>query len=905
MTTLPKTGISPLTQKLVQILTSMLVSSQDYQMLVDGLVRFRDTHTKLPLLLDLLTTYFTLFATGYAHWQQSYEYPRVHEYFYGAYLQAKTLATNQSQYQPLIDMLETMTYAFIAYTGCENALINNDSQALKTASNEAIKYGTEVQNYRNACQHLSTSEPGLDELLKPIADYMQINLHLWHGLASCAEGYLRVPKGKFLSPDEQNKIKEHLDKLDELSLSPELFSELNAHYAFVCQLNDLYKKKPHTIRVKRGTVFLRAIGYVGKDIVAAFFDRFANGNSTTLSENMREKSKLPVQTIRSSYTMDIFKTVLGKRFHEPLVFELSMDSPDSKQAPDSKNSKQAPILTFNAHQKPYTIESVQMTLNHLGTLTIEFSIPLEDASISRIRMLESLIGPHSGRFNFIWHEDKNNLTAESENPDDPSRDYVEIFMRSKKLQKEIKQEVQAKNWRADLKQEIENKINSIDSILSQWEQNLEDIAGYLPQHSTGSDRTTELQKIYADLIKHYNEMDVLIGSLKKHTEKLQDTDDLPLKQFSELFPQGKTFGLLMGLAKFLIDTTTKFLKEEYIAGLPPNEQKKLQKNKKEKHTAGAPANEQKNEEELDIRYAPHFDSDLGWQSIIECKQLVIKDPYGNKLIPGPGADLPYADVQDYPEFKSFSIWPREARAGIDDWLFVTKPQIENLATIRSHIHDVLYVGSHKAFLWFPDDPQFLTDQYLETVRFIAEIRTLVLTFNKNAKEQIDRLEQRLNDLKKIKNNSRKKIREELLEIRDSVEIFHIQAEKVVDLLRACSVSKYQDHSELLKRMLKASQADDSQASLESNIESINNLHTYISDSLKQKIDEQTQNFLFWLTLIGIIFTFFSTVSGFISISSFFDKIGISSIWLIPLFIILAILIVGVVFFVIRRRRENA
>ena len=897
MVTLPKEDKKNLKEdekNLSHILAHMLASLQDYPTLADELLRFLQQHP--TLLLEILATYFELFATGYAHWQQSYDYPHIHEYFYGAYLQARRLA--KGNYPDIITMLEEMTYAFIAYTGCENALINNDPQALARSAKEAIEHGEKAQKSREEADKQPSTSALDHELLKPINNYMQINLHLWRGLAICAEGYLRISKGKILSSSEQKDMDSHLDYLEEKS--PELFSELNAHYAFVRQLNDLYGGKPKTIRIKRGTVFLRAIGYVGKEVVAAFFERFAKENSIDLCKDMQNQTQLPVQTIRSSYTMDIFETVLGKQFHQPIVFELSAD--------DQTSNNQTPILTFKAHNKFYAIESIQITLNHLGTIAIEFSIPIEDASISHVRMLESLIGPHAGRFNFTWWDGSKNASKDpdnsahnkhtSEDPDNPARDYTEIFLQCKKLKEEIKNTLSTKRWEDDLKQEIDGKMNSIDVILGEWEKNLEEISYNLPQYSAGvdNDKKEALRKEYKSLINHYTEISQLIDPLKQKVQNLQDSDNLPLAQLFELFPEGKTFGLLMGLAQFLLDATMNFLEQKYIEGFSAKERKNFQKNKGEE----------------DIRYASSFDSYLGWQSIVECKQLLVIDTNGNELKYGPGTVLPYSEVLTYPEFKSFAIWPREARAGIDDWLFVTAPQIENLATIRSHTHDVLYVGSHKAFLWFPDDPQFLTDQYLETIRFIAEIRALVLTFNNNAKLQIDLLEKVLTNLKNRKGNNRKKIREELLERRSNIEIFHIYAERVLDLLRACTVSRYQDHSELLKRMLKASQADDSQASLENNIESISNLHTYISDSLKQRIDERTQSSQNRIGCLVFFLTIVSTVSALISVLPFIDtillraSIIISHMPLVVFLIIgLALLIIGMLIFFILWRRKSA
>ncbi len=58
---------------------------QDYDKLAEWAERFLDDPDPQ---LRALAIFFYRFGCGYARWQITYDYPRIHEYFYGAFLQA-------------------------------------------------------------------------------------------------------------------------------------------------------------------------------------------------------------------------------------------------------------------------------------------------------------------------------------------------------------------------------------------------------------------------------------------------------------------------------------------------------------------------------------------------------------------------------------------------------------------------------------------------------------------------------------------------------------------------------------------------------------------------------------------------------------------------------------------------
>ncbi|MHB8599824.1 MAG: hypothetical protein ACYDER_23835 [Ktedonobacteraceae bacterium] len=893
-------------QELADILSLLNPPQQDYETLADKAWQFLNVlqaelpESAEPSLVQALAKYFALFATGYGQWQQTYDYPKIHEYFYGAYLQAKKIGGSLSASTKTIAMLEEMTKAMMAYTNCENALINSDPEQLRQSATQATIH---VESALNLLRQMLIAKSIKDE----IHTYLLMNKHLWQGLVICAQGYLDAQQGEELPASAQRAMEQLLRGLEDESQelrgledesqelrgledeSQELFSELNAHYSFVQRQSQFRRKTTSSLHIKQGTLFLRAIGYISEKEVSALFEGF---NTVAKNEHLRERIKrktgLPIETIRASVLMDIFETVLGKEYLEQLVLDFSSDDP---------------VLSFKLHmggeEKEYQLDVFQISIARFGAISVEFGIPLEDVSVSHVRALESLISPHAGRLNFVWKGDlkepgedgnlngskdlikpprKRELKESKEDSNDSNHiDFVEYFLYCQKLFCYL---------HATLPEAEAKKLDGMRGILANWESNLCELADCLPRRSANAgSQTQELEKdrnaIYLSLQENYIQINQPLRSYLNNSTAVQDSE---LEQFHmlgrELFAEGRHFGRLIDIADLIINRMHKFLEREYGSAVHNQTLQSIQMQ--------------------DVRYFSDFDPNMGWQSILYCNQLVLIEADGKELKPDSEAE--YQSVLSHPEFKGFAIQSREARAGIDDWMFVDTPKIQNLATIRSHENDILYVGVNKAFLWFPDDPEFIINQYIETTRLIADIRTLVLTFNNHAKKQISVLEKFLEKFEEakdgsnigltkillwvkniryihlkrtqeeqiVRNASLKKTRHELLELRNGIEIFYIHAERVLDLLRACTISKYQDHSELLKKMLRESEADDSQISLERNIKNLGRFHGYLSDLLQQKIEERNRSNQILIAVTLFVLTSLSALSAISALFQFLD-----------------------------------
>src|SRR5262249_26321412 len=91
----------------------------------------------------------------------------------------------------------------------------------------------------------------------------------------------------------------------------------------------------------------------------------------------------------------------------------------------------------------------------------------------------------------------------------------------------------------------------------------------------------------------------------------------------------------------------------------------------------------------------------------------------------------------HPDAPGFVIDQREARASFDDWRFMKYDLTRklNLASIRSHDADAFFFSPFQAFLYFPDDPQFLTSQYEATVEAMVRMKCSLDYYNTISEEE--------------------------------------------------------------------------------------------------------------------------------------------------------------------------
>jgi hypothetical protein len=816
----------------------------------------------------ILATYFDLFAHGFTLWDITYDYHKVHEYYYGAYLQAKQLVDENSspQHGVLLEMLEKLTLAMIAFTRCENAMICNDPEGLLIAANDATNFMEDAQKKLLLCSAL---EPRLSV---PIEKYCNLYLHNFRGLKICADIFLAAlsREEKPIPISEHSSIKESLHILD--IDSPEIASILRAHYIFAERFSQAQAQRSSDLVVKEGKLLLRAIGYMGEELVEALFEEYKDKSSNKkldeLCSDAKDGSGLPIKSVYSSYMQDIFDTILGDEYLQTIVFELPTN--DSALRFSIRDGKD---------EKPYAVEKFQVCLTRFGSISVEFGISLkEDSSVSHVRVLESLISPHTGRFDFVWRDAPRSSVLP---PDVLPSDELSIGLETMNF---VEYLLKAQTWieriRPVTQGQLCDTIEKMDNVLEKWRKVLCELANSLPrgfaeypdeQAGPNEEREKALRKYLqemstlvqkwikdpstsrsSDLIQAGPNEKQVKGLRRNLQEYLQEMSTLVQKWIKDpsisrssdlieegnlYFPSGVRFARLMDIAKEVLGGI-----ECYLHSLL------------KKHSTSSRKIQTKPDDNFQSRL--HFDPNIGWSAILSCNRLTVDDRDGRKREPITKEE--YNQIFGHDQFKGFIIQSREARASLYDWLFVVTPSYRNLAMFRSHETDMMCITENRTFLYMADEPAYLVKQYIETARLLDDIRTLVFSFNNIAKKQIKQLEP---FLKRNEESKLKESQQKLMNLRDRIERFHTHAEGILDLLRACTISKYQDHSDLLKAMIKERRMNDISDALERNMASLDRFHEYIIEQLQSRISKRAANNQSLLSLLVFILTIVSTVSA--------------------------------------------
>ncbi len=828
-----------------------------------------------PSIERVLAAYFELFALGYTLWDRTYYYHSIHEYFYGAYLVAKQLAADlhSSELEGILEMLEQISRALIAFTWYENALARNDPKGAFNSVNDAIAF---IEKALDLLDHSSLAQ----SLKSPIKKYLNNNRSTLHGLHYCVKIYLDTLKNVKSPLAYESEIDRCLGEIS----SSELQTYLRVQCSYALHYKDAHAQKESDLSVKDGQILLRTIGYVGEDLISALFDSFAASSATPekILEVARSKTNLPLASVRSSYMQDIFETILGKEYLKQIIFDLAYD-----------HSTNTPALTFFVRDGEkdivYPVKTFQACVTRFGTISVEFGIPLDRASVSHVRVLESLIGPDTIQFDFVWR-------GAPSGAERGITDFVDYYLKSLEWVKRIRHEMPT--IQSSTADEMKDILGEMDVVLKAWCEDLREIAFLLPHSSVESpEKTTEatspLEKMHKALQDHHNNMSSLVNKWVKQVSALGYSELDLVKSGSQLFPTGVRFGRLMDIAQEIFKGIECYLcdlyEEEEIrkTSNPSGEASKqiiasLQHVvHKEKQASSEPA---QSKDDLDkyIRQLFYFDPSTGWSAILVCNRLTIAEH--NKGTNEPSVIFDYKEILKHPEFKGLIMPNRAARVSLDDWLFATAPSYRNLAPIRFHKNDILCISENQAYIYMLEEPEWIVKQVIETARLIGDIRTLVLTFNKKTRNQLNSLMSYFDEMrisqnklqysqqdKKLEKNLRR-YHDELMSKRDEIEDLRGHAENILDLLRSCTISKYQDHSDLLKEVIKESRVNDYRESLEHNIENLDRFHAYLTEKLKSRIDRRIQSNQNLTNGMLVLLTFLSGLAAIPSLNQFLDDL---------------------------------
>ncbi len=193
---------------------------------------------------------------------------------------------------------------------------------------------------------------------------------------------------------------------------------------------------------------------------------------------------------------------------------------------------------------------------------------------------------------------------------------------------------------------------------------------------------------------------------------------------------------------------------------------------------------------LDV-YKACYDVERDWTSMVTFDEL---------RIDGVAADWPELERQ---RRMHWMLAPsRESKASHADWVgteFAIDPT-DNLASIRSHRADFLFIRGSQASMYFPDDPYYLIDyEYAGTLRLMLWMRTLVGAFT----ELSVRYNKRSHYLRSafLKLSAHPRLRDVLRSEVQVAEHFKLKADEKLSLLQECLMSRYDDHARLLRAVV--------------------------------------------------------------------------------------------------------
>jgi hypothetical protein len=795
-----------------------------------------------------LAKYFKLFGEGYAKWQRSYKYNLVRELFYCAQHLLNACPEADKNDLMLKEAFKHLTNMLIAYTHCENSCICNDAEALELYSGICEKEESKgikiVETLKN------------DRLTQLLLSYLKRNYHYHSGLRIFSETYRKFLMNEIGEEECDNAMSEINQRLDELydEGCPELASELRAHRENLKRLKDM-KPAKEDIRLPGTEIRWMMTAYVGDNVARTLNNEvFSSNNTGKLKEHFESYLKKAWSTDLEFAPLeigDIFDTSLGRENTMGLTFSL-------------------PTAYVVASGNIYPLE-VEVKISVLGVCSIVMKTNLDDVirgsnqeevpgrNLMHIRTLQSMVTPHSGNFLTLW-------IKESGEPFDEStvgkitkrRRFLhpyEFLTESEHIIDEFPDQALPTSYLRELQNKIQQTYEKLTELAE------DHVERPVLRKNEKIQITRQQIKNYRKEIKELLQKSIEPLSQRRDTsrtgEKVQDICDEISAQENSYYNLNKL------MERILYQDLKKALTIE---------------NAEKKH-------------EIVWVFEPH----RNWYTYLYCREIYI------------GQKLAHADDLLNSDLKDLLVELREARPSLEtDSIVGADCNIsdhKNLGPIRSHKHDALYILENQALMYFPDDPQYITDQYASTIELVWWIRSLVLAFNKMVDRQIQDTTERFIHSEKVSANQEQKDMEDSVDYLqkriNGLERFRAKALNTIKIFESLSVSRYQDHAELMKETLKSSNIQQLKANLEDGLENILRLQRHLNErttiELAQIERERERDQARRMTI-------FTIVLMLASISFPFEVLyqRLNSIWVV----ILYVAIIPVAFLVIFAFRRN-
>jgi hypothetical protein len=801
---------------LADILQYLAPPQQDYERLALELSRY----TAADMLEQVVRTYFEIFANGYDFWQANYDYPRVHEYFYGAYLRVADLipVDNESvdlgsvTAKNLVDFFECLSLALLHNTRCENAMLCNVTNDLLIHAEIARDYAQkaiailEEEIWRDLPeQHIAVFEH--------IKRFININLKLYHGYAECAQLYLLRWSAKPEALDKIDSLRATVSSwLDRLRPeSRELSSELRTQYISATRLLQDYQDRGKTsLVIKQADLILRATAYAGPHLTEPIFDLFDDkaGGPNVLLDKLKTITGLSATDVRTGGFMDdSMETVLAERICNRLVFDFP--------AGDATGG-----ITIHAFDGPevrdLAAEEISIEISKQGNVTLKMKFclgaPGPDVSMSYVRFMNALLSPHTGTLNITWYgNESSNLSADAVN-------YVADYLACKTWYEH------AQNMGALPQAELSH-LSGISTRLDLLKEGLRALTDELRNPAIEDPHLVAQAGKRDTPHVSLTALQVALELYEPLRAKFQDWEWLQ-NEFPENGTPDERTTWEMGRSVFPPKEALHYIRLidicKEILGIEDERESAEEDDSAPSATTrrGFKGFLEQIASEAKDRTAPvqydnwQYDPNLGWQAILVVNRLAKRTltPTGFTELE-PISAVEQAEILEHPEFKGLVIGRQEV-GGMDDWMYAVDPRegiqppfttttqpalLRNLAYVRSHDGDVVYVGPNNVCLYMINNPQFLVDVTIDMIRMIGDVRGLVMAYHMNTRQVVEALVNLLDD--QAPKAEIMKFKQESLRWRREMIMFF-------ELIRDLPISRYQDHGDLMREMLKDSGIND-------------------------------------------------------------------------------------------------
>ena len=233
---------------------------------------------------------------------------------------------------------------------------------------------------------------------------------------------------------------------------------------------------------------------------------------------------------------------------------------------------------------------------------------------------------------------------------------------------------------------------------------------------------------------------------------------------------------------------------------------------------------------LDLYKACH-DVERDWTSIVTFSELRME-----------GRRVDWTELHHRRRLHWMLAPSRESKASLADWVgteFAIDPA-DNLAAIRSHRADFLFIRGSQAVMYFPDNPYYLIEyEYTGTLRLMLWMRTLVAAFT----ELSVRYNQRSHYLRSafLQLPAHPRLRDVLRGEVLVAEHFKLRADEMLSLLQECLMSRYDDHARLLRAMVVKMDLERSRAVLAARLDKVIATQDFLDRQTRAVVDRARED----------------------------------------------------------------